>query len=104
VSNFWGKAPSSRIVRSQPLQWTGTGTLTSTPFGPETFQIRVETQLGGWIVTDSQASSPTTAGGIGTFISTQVAGEYFTVSPGQTFSYSSTTTSSGPWVSLTECA
>ena len=101
---YWGKSPSSRIIRAQALQWTGTGTLTSTPFGSETFQIRVAVQAPGWIAIDNLGTVPTTAGGLGTFISTQVAGESFTCSPGQLFSYSSTTTSSGPWVSFSEMA
>ena len=33
MSNYWGKQPSSRILRAQNLSWPGTGTLVSTRYG-----------------------------------------------------------------------
>lgn len=41
MSNYFGKQPSSRPIRSQTLNYTGSGTLISTTFASETFQIRV---------------------------------------------------------------
>src|SRR5262249_35722540 len=103
VSNYWGKQPSSRILRAQNLSWTGTGTLVSTTFTAQTYQVRVATQLGGWINIEAtgNSSTPSTAGGIGTLITTG-PWEYFTVLPGQVFSFSSPTTSSGAIVNVTE--
>jgi hypothetical protein len=103
MGNYFSKAPSSRLNKYQSLQWPGTGTLVCTYFSAETYQIRVSTQLSGWIAVDNIGSVPTSAGGTGAwFPNTSSVGEYFTVTPGQLFSFSSTTTSSGAWVSVCE--
>jgi hypothetical protein len=67
VSNFCGKQPSSRISKTQNLQWTGTGILVSTNFVPQTYQIRVATQIAGWMAVDNLGTVPTAAGGLGTW-------------------------------------
>jgi hypothetical protein len=41
---FFGKQPSSRLIKAQNLLWTGTGTLVSTPLASETFQVRIIAQ------------------------------------------------------------
>jgi hypothetical protein len=110
----WDKQPSSKILKSQMLPYTGGGTLVSTPFTSETYQLRVFSQVSGQITigttTTTVTSAPTTGalGGIGgsdpaqVFIpASTVGGEYFTVSPGQTFQFASTSTSSGT-VNITE--
>jgi hypothetical protein len=108
MSNYFGKTPSSRPIRSQTLNYTGSGTLVSTTFAAETFQIRVFSQVAGyWSIFESTTTTPTTAPPSGTQQPAQVpiganlAGEYITVSPSLIFSFSSTSTSSG-FVSLTE--
>jgi hypothetical protein len=102
LSNYVGKIPSSRLNKQQSLTWTGTGTLVSTNFGSETFQIRVASQLAGWVWVDNLGTVPTTAAGNGAWFPNTTLSEVFTVSPGQIFAFSSTTTSSGQIVSLTE--
>jgi hypothetical protein len=105
MSNYYGKQPSSRILKAQNLTWTGTGTLVSTTFTAQTYQVRVATQLAGWINIDATGNSstlPTTLGGAGTPIFASLLGEYFAVTPGEIFSFSSTTTSSGQFITVTE--
>jgi hypothetical protein len=106
LANFQ-KQNSSRFINYQNLQWTGTGTLYSTNFSDQTYQVRVTSQLAGWIAigttTSTNQTQPTTAGGVGAYFpNITTVGEYVTVSPKQIFSFSSTTTSSGQWVSVAE--
>ena len=106
MATYFDKQPASRIIKVQNLAWTGTGTLVSTNFATETWQIRVCCQTAGWFAIDNLGTVPTTVGGVGTLIPASVAGgEYFTVTPGMIFSFSSTTTSTGsPWVNIAEMA
>jgi hypothetical protein len=92
---FFEKQHSSRIIKSQVLGWTGTGTVISTNFSSETFQIRVNSQVGGYFAVDNLGTLPTTAGATGTLLSANVEPEFVTVTPGMLFSFSSTSTSSG---------
>ncbi len=111
------KQPSSRPAGAtgyQVLQCTS-ATIWSTKFGSAVNQIRVASQLNGWgTINNTTADSvvATSAGGVGMIISggttsanptvyTQVGVEYFTVSPGQIFMFSTTSTSSGA-ISVTE--
>jgi hypothetical protein len=98
MTAFVGKQPSSRLIKQQNLAWTGTGTVVSTLFAGETWQLRLCSQVAGYFNIDvtGQSSTPTTAGGIGYFIpASTVSGEYFSVSPSQILSFSSTSTSTG---------
>lgn len=98
MANFFSKAPSSRLIKSQALAWVGTGTVVSTLFTSETWQVRVASQIAGYINIDvtGASSTPTTSGGTGYFLpATTAAAEYFAVSPSQILSFSSTSTSSG---------
>jgi hypothetical protein len=98
MGRFFDKQPASRLIKQQNLAWAGSGTLVSTLFAGETFQVRVCSQVAGWFNIDvtGSSSTPTTAGGIGYFIpASTVGGEYFIVSPSQILSFSSTSTSSG---------
>jgi hypothetical protein len=94
------KQPSSRLGRSLATAITsGTASQATTPFGTETFQIRVSSTLPIWFVTGT--STYTATGGAGeTWLPSNVV-DYFTVSPGQTFTFHSTSTSSG-MVSISE--
>lgn len=105
MTNFIVKQQASRIVKMQNIQWTGTGTVVSTNFASGTQHIRVCSQLAGWMAIDNLGTVPTTAGGLGAFLpNSTVGGEYFTCTPGEIFSFSSTTTSSGSWISISEMA
>ena len=108
----WGKQASSSILNSQPLSYTGSGTAFSTNFQAQTRQIRIISQINGWVAilqsTASMFSTTTylsTYGGLysGTFIAANTAnGDYFTVNPGEILGFTSTSTSSGTLISLTE--
>jgi hypothetical protein len=103
------KATSSRILRGQVLPWAGTGTSVSTTFGAETFQVRVISQINGYLVFEPAAtqgtvmSTSTFVGG--TYIAANTAnGDYFSVSPGlvMTFTSSTTGTTGSSIISLSE--
>jgi hypothetical protein len=102
----WGKQTSSRVIKNNNSQWTGTGTITVT-LGSETYQVRIFNQLPGWVAIDNGTAllgtAPSTAGGTGILLSTFVP-ESFTVSPGQTVTFAATSTSSGAWVNIVEMA
>jgi hypothetical protein len=109
MGTYLDKQPASRIIKTQNLAWTGSGTVVSTNFATQTYQVRVCAQTAGWINIDSVGQSstvPTTAGGAGAFVpASTVGGEYFVVTPGMVLSFASTTTSTGsPWVSVSEMA
>jgi len=102
MGNYFGKQPSSRIIKAQNIALTGNAASTpSTDFTSETFQVRVSTTLAGWFRIGDNKSDPTAAIG-DTFIPTGVA-DYFAVSPGQRAAFISTSTSTGNF-SLTEMA
>ncbi len=99
------KQPSSRAIVFQVLN-CNSATVISTFFKVGTQQIRVSAQCNGWGAIDQSTSSVTvtSAGGAGMLItggSTSAASvvytapsyEYFTVTPGQFFSFASTSTS-----------
>lgn len=100
----WGKNASSRILRGQILQWAGSGTVVSTTFLPGTLQVRVISQINGYVAIDNTGTSISTSNfSAGTFIAANTAnGDYFTVTPGQILEFTSTTTSSGGLVSVTD--
>jgi hypothetical protein len=107
MANFMPRAGSSRLLKTQNLNWTGSGTLQSTPFASETWQIRVIAQTAGYIgVVNStaEAQTPTTAAGSGMYVAANTAsGDYLTCSPGQFLCYASTTTSTvAPIVNVCE--
>jgi len=102
VSTYFGKAPSSRILKAQNIALSGNAASTpSTDFTAETFQIRVATTLAGWLRIGDNKADPTAAIG-DTFVPTGVV-DYFTVTPGQRMAFISTSTSTGN-CSLTEMA
>jgi hypothetical protein len=95
VTNFIGKQPSSRVIKGQELDYTGSGTLTTTNLSAQTYQVRINSDVRGYVVFGS--TSPTTTSRDTSFaeIFPNLIGEYFTVTPGQLISFSSTSTSSG---------
>jgi hypothetical protein len=108
----WGKQTSSTINVGQPLSWAGTGTSFSTNFSAQTRQIRVISQINGWVaVLQSTATMFSTStmlaangGPAGTYIAANTAnGDYWTVNPGQILGFTSTTTgTTGTIISCTE--
>jgi hypothetical protein len=105
VGNYFEKQQSSQVIKNQQISWTGPGTAVSTNFTAETFQVR---QVAGSFSIDNSGgpllgTAPSTAGGAGTYIAANVVGEYWVCRPGQIFTFSSTSTSSGT-ISISECA
>jgi hypothetical protein len=96
MTNFVSKQPSSYPTKYQKLSYNA-ATAFSTNFGAGVNQIRVATQLAGWgTVNQSTADSiiASSAGGTGMIIPSGVE-VYLTLRPGQLFTFSSTSTSSG---------
>jgi hypothetical protein len=78
MSNYWGKAPSSRPVLTTAL------TSASNPIkaGSETYHIRVAfTTVGALSVTDSSATQLSST--VSVPFAANTAGETFTITPGQ---------------------
>ena len=98
----WSKAGSSRIIKAQNLGFAGTATVVTTPFLAETYQVRVISQVAGFIAIDNTGTSLTSGAVGGTFIAANTAsGDYFQCTPGEVLQFTSTSTSSGN-VSVTE--
>ena len=97
MSNYVGKALSSRILKAQNLAWTGAGTVVSTNFTSQTYQCRVLSQVAGYIAIDNTGTSISTASlpDSGVPINANGTPDVFTVSPGQLLEFTSTSTSSG---------
>jgi hypothetical protein len=93
----WDKQPASRVIKTQTLAYNGSGTVVSTNFGQQTYQLRVTTQVTGYGEIDNLGTVITTAtrNSVGFDLYTGQPPEYFTVTPGELFAFSSTSTSSG---------
>ncbi len=115
MASAYSKQPSSRPIKYQNLQYNS-ATVISTFFGPSVQQIRVAAQIGGWGTinqTTSDSIMASSAGAVGMIITAGTTSansvvytqsgpaEYFTVTPGQFFTFSSTSTSTGA-ISVTE--
>src|SRR5262245_50268457 len=99
MSTNWRGQPASRLDRSIVTNITsGTASQTTTPVGSQTYQIRVTSTLPIWAV----VGSTTATANSGALIPANKS-EYFITTPGQVFSFISTSTSSG-YVSMTEMA
>lgn len=111
MAGGFDKQAASRPVKYQVLQYNS-ATVFTTKFGPATQQIRVFSQIGGWGTvndTTADATIATSAGGVGMLVTGATTGypaaatvaggspypEYFSVTPGQIFTFSSTSTSTG---------
>jgi hypothetical protein len=105
MSNFWSKQPSSRMLISQGTAISTAGANASVavgnPFGPQTRQIRVSSNIAGWFTVGDGAQ--TAAQGTGAYIPNTGAPEYFTVQPGQSAAFLTTSTSTG-FLSVLEMA
>jgi hypothetical protein len=84
VPNFYNKQPSSRPGRCQVLAYAGGGaSVPSTNFGPETWQIRVVSEVQGWLVIGDGSAVSCTAQSGSMKINANTDEEYFSVSPSQ---------------------
>ena len=117
MAGGFDKQPASRPVTYQTMFYTGgaspSTTVYSAKFGVATQQIRVISTLAGWCSIDQSTVAASTTVQSATVGSTNipgtgmivpastVGGEYFTVTPGQIFTFASTSTSSGN-LSITE--
>jgi hypothetical protein len=100
MASGYDKQHSSRPNVTQILAYLGGGaTVASTDFGVATQQIRVVSEVQGWLSIGS--STTITVGSNGLKISANVEGEYFTATPGQLAAFNSTSTSTG-YVSICE--
>jgi hypothetical protein len=95
--SFYGKQTASRLGRSLVNTLSSASSL-STVFGAQVRQIRVVTTLPIWATVGS--SAVVTANSSATYLVANFP-ETFAVSPGQSFNYLSTSTSSG-YVTVTE--
>ena len=103
MAQYWGKAPSSRPIVYQALAYTGNATsVPSTAFSPQTVQIRVVSEVQGWLTFDGSGVSATVASS-SMKISANVAPDFITVAAGGFCAFNSTSTSSG-FVSICEMA
>ena len=99
---YLNKQPSSRPIKYQVLAYAGGGTsVPSTNFSSETWQIRVVSEVQGWLVIGDGTSISCTAQSGSMKIQGGVDEEYITVSPSQMCAFNSTSTSSG-MISITE--
>lgn len=101
------KAPASRINKAQTLAWAGTGTVASTSFQAQISHVRIISQINGWIAIEPAATAGTVMSTStfvgGTFIAANTAnGDYFAVTQGEVLTFTSTTTSSGNIISVSE--
>jgi hypothetical protein len=105
------KQPASRTVKFQNITYAGGAgggaAVVTAPFGPAIQHIRVTSSLAGYgSVDQSTSATAVTSANMpsGMIIpANTIGGEYFIVTPGQIFTFCSTSTSSG-YVSVTEMA
>ena len=99
MSNYFAKQPSSRYLLGQALQYGGTSSVPSTNFSPETFHIRVTSNVSGWLAFGTGSTYGTTlratAQSSGIYIAANVAPEFVAMTPGTMVAFISTSTSSG---------
>jgi hypothetical protein len=102
MAQYWGKQPSSRPIVYQFLTYAGNATsVPSTAFSPFTTQVRVCSEVQGWLQFDGSAVSATV-----TSSSMKIppnVPEYFTVASGGFCAFNSTSTATGV-CSVTEMA
>jgi hypothetical protein len=101
---FFSKQHSSRPIKYQVLAYAGGGSsVPSTNFASETWQIRVASEVQGWLVIGDGTAVSCTAQSSSMKIAANVDPEFITVSPSQMAAFNSTSTSTG-MVSITEMA
>jgi hypothetical protein len=102
MPSFQERQHSSRQNITQVLAYLGGGaTVASTNFGIATQQVRIVSEVQGWL--SIGASTTVTVGSQGSKIAANVDAEFWTCTPGQIAAFNSTSTSTG-FVSVTEMA
>jgi len=105
VSNYWGKQPSSRPNVYQVLAYGGGGSsVPSTNFSPQTVQVRIVSEVQGWLVFGPGSTSGTTLSCTAQSGSAKIPAnvpEYINVAPGSMCAFNSTSTATGE-VSIVE--
>jgi hypothetical protein len=89
------KQPCSRINRMQNLNFVG-ATIVSAAFGVATQHVGIISNVsaGGWFCIDNGATAMSTLGGVGVILPPNIP-LFFITTPGQTLTFTSSTTSSG---------
>jgi hypothetical protein len=87
--------PSSRPIRLQELDYTGSGTQVTTNLTAETFQVRIASDVRGYVSFGSTTITTSNRDTATVEIFPNLRGEYFTSRPGEVLAFSSTSTSSG---------
>jgi hypothetical protein len=95
MSNFLSKAPSSRVIRGQELDWVGSGTLVTTNLSLGVNQCRIVSDVRGFVSFSSTSISSSSRGTSFAEILPNLAGEYFTCAANSVIAWSSSSTSSG---------
>jgi hypothetical protein len=103
MSNYWSKAPSSRPIKLQELDWTGSGTLATTNLTSQTYQVRVFSDVRDYLSFSSTSISSSSRDTGTVEIGPNLVGEYFACTPNMVLAWSSSSTSSGS-VLITEMA
>jgi hypothetical protein len=103
LSNYYGHAPSSRPIRLQELDYAGSGTQVTTTLLNQVYQVRIVSDVRGYVSFGSTTITTSSRGVATVEIFPSLRGEYFSARPGETLSFSSSSTSSGS-VLITECA
>jgi hypothetical protein len=102
MATYFSKQPSSRPIKYQVLAYAGGGTsVPSTNFASETWQIRVVSEVQGWLTIGDGTSVSCTAQSGSMKINANTDEEYLTVSPSQMAAFNSTSTATG-MVSIVE--
>jgi hypothetical protein len=101
MAAFMNRQPSSRLGTPQVTNLTSASVSAAgaAAFGPQTYQVRAVTTLSGWLVIGDGVQ--TAAEGAGVYLPANAAPEYFTVSPGQSYAFLTTSTATG-YLSLAE--
>jgi hypothetical protein len=103
LPTFFDHQHSSRPIKYQNLAYTGSASVGSTIFGTETWQIRVASDISGYVTIGDGAAVTATAQSGSMRIAANTEPEYFSVSPSQMIAFISTSSSSGN-ISITEMA
>jgi hypothetical protein len=94
--SYYEKARSSRAVRLQELDYTGSGTQVTTTLGSQTYQVFIISDCRGYVSFGSTTITTSSRGTGATIeVMPNVAGSYWTTTPGQVLAFSSSSTSSG---------
>ena len=98
MATFFPRASSSRIGANKVLNYTGSGVVTTTGVSVGVYQVRVLSQIAGFVAIDTAAAST----GVGALVAANTAtGDYFACIPGNIVTFSSTLGTSGT-LSVTE--